>query len=153
MSALVLGARSLSALFSAAAIYDGLSSSFFFFFFFFSTSWSFLVSPPCRCFSGSLTSLLFRWVFLVLLPFVLVVSIPSTWFSDSIGITVSLAMNSPFGSSRFRLALAQPRCLGLGVCLFPSSWVSEQLSVAPQLVSLVSSSFLSFCMEELRLWW
>ena len=120
---------------------------------FLTTCWAPLVSPSCRCFSGSPTSLLFRWVFLMLLPFVLVVSIPSPWFADSIGSTVSLAKGSPFGSSRFRLALARPCCLGLEVCLFPSSWVLERLSVTPRPVSLVPSSFLSVCVEELCFWW
>ena len=52
---------------------------------FLTTSWSLMVSPSCRCFGGGPTSLRFRWVFLMLWPFVLVVSIHSPWFSDSIG--------------------------------------------------------------------
>ena len=43
---------------------------------------------------------------------------------------VSLATGSPFGSSQCRLASALLRCLGFGVCLYLSSWVSERLSVA-----------------------
>ena len=100
--------------------------------------WLLLVSPSCRCFSGSPTSLLFRWVSLLLLPFLLVVSIPS-WFYDSIGSTVSLATGSPFGSSRYRLALAQPRCLGLIRGILVSLLLGfARLSITPRPVSLVS---------------
>ena len=81
------------------------------------TCWSLLVSS-CRCFDGSPASLLFRCVFLILLLLILEVSIPSPWFSASIGSPVSLATGSPFGSSRYQPPLDWPRCLGLGVFLF-----------------------------------
>ena len=143
MSALILEAHSLPALSSVAAICGG-----------FSPFWPRAGLFLCLLLVGAsvVSDVLFRWDFLMLLPFVLVVSIPSPWFSDSLGSMVSLVTGSPVGSSRCWLWLCSVALVLGYACFSPLGfWSGCQFFFQP--LSLVSSYFLSFCMEELHFCW